>query len=111
MARRLIVSLAAAAALTLAGCGTIGLDKHVGGEPALLCKARDGTAVLDDKLAGGAQWHLSVNRRFRDGDMMCSLLMQADLNKAELGKAMMDSGVRIIVPADEAPPKAIDKPL
>jgi len=60
-----------AAGLVLAGCDTLN-SYGVGGEPVLMCKFRDSTAHIDDKLAGPAQAHASVVRRFHDGDVLCA---------------------------------------
>jgi uncharacterized protein YceK len=98
MARRLI-ALALLAALS--GCSTLN-QYGIGGEPALLCKARDGTAVLDDKVAGGAQWHVSVQRRFRDGDLMCRTMLKGTLAATEAYQAAEDAGI-VLVPVPAAP--------
>ena len=59
------------AALALAGCGTLN-GYGIGGEPVLMCKHRDSTAHIDDKLAGPSDVHASVVRRFRDADSLCA---------------------------------------
>ena len=59
--RHFILSLAA----LLGGCGSI----QVGREPKLLCTY--GYAVIDDMIVGSKATHLSVIRRFVDGDLLC----------------------------------------
>jgi hypothetical protein len=53
----------------LAGCSTMN-DLGIGGEPLLQC--RKGQATLDDRIAGPDQAHLSLVRRFKDGDLLCA---------------------------------------
>lgn len=64
------------AVVLLAGCDTIN-SYGLGGEPVLMCKARDGTAHIDDKLIGQEKVHASVVRRFSDADRLCEAVKPA----------------------------------
>lgn len=53
----------------LSGCSTIN-NLGIGGAPVLAC-SKSGKAFIDDKLAGSADVHGSVVRRFADADALC----------------------------------------
>ena len=55
--------------LFLSACSTLH-EYGIGGPPRLLC-AKDGTAVLDDRIAGPDAVRVSLVRRFVDGDGLC----------------------------------------
>lgn len=57
------------AAVALSGCSTIN-NAGIGGAPVLAC-SKSGKAQIDDKLIGSEGVHLSVVRRFQDGDPLC----------------------------------------
>ena len=57
------------AAVLLTGCGTLN-SLGIGGEPKNTCA--NGVASIDDRIAGSDQVRVSVIRRFRDGDKLCS---------------------------------------
>ena len=53
------------------GCSTLN-EYGIGGDPVLMCQYRDGAAYIDDKLAGSADVHGSMVRRFKDVDVLCA---------------------------------------
>jgi hypothetical protein len=67
----LLLSIAALLVQLLPGCSTLN-GYGIGGEPVLMCKHRDSTAHIDDKVAGPSDVHASVVRRFRDADSLCA---------------------------------------
>lgn len=69
MIRLLIVLVLGVLVLFLSACSTLA-EYGVGGPPRLLC-AKDGTAVLDDRIAGPDAARVSLVRRFMDGDGLC----------------------------------------
>lgn len=60
----------------LSGCDTLN-SYGIGGEPELVCKYRDGTAAIDDRIAGKDAMHGSMIRRFKDADELCAKLKAA----------------------------------
>lgn len=86
MKRTILIALACAAAFSLAACDTLH-SAGIGGEPTLFCRARDGTGHLEDKVAGPDSARVAVNRRFRDGDLTCHLLLRATLQEGEAAAA------------------------
>lgn len=69
------IILAIAAAAALSACSTLN-NYGIGGEPLLVCKSRDATAFLDDRVLGSVAVHGSLVRRFADGDSLCAALMK-----------------------------------
>lgn len=54
--------------LFLSGCST--LNRYgIGGPPRLVCASH--VASIDDRIAGSDDMHLSLVRRFTDGDTLC----------------------------------------
>jgi hypothetical protein len=50
------------------GCSTLN-NYGIGGPPRLACA--DTKAAIDDRIAGSDDMHLSLVRRFADGDALC----------------------------------------
>lgn len=56
-------------ALAVTGCSTLN-DYGIGGAPRLVCTTS--AAAIDDRLLGSDDMHLSLVRRFADGDALCT---------------------------------------
>lgn len=73
IAQALLLGLIIGILTLCVGCSTVN-EYGIGGPPVLLCGKS--AAYIDDKLAGSDEVRLSLVRRFKDGDPLCSQLRQ-----------------------------------
>lgn len=84
--------------LALSGCSA--LNRYgIGGPPRLACAGA--VAAIDDRIAGSDDMHLSLVRRFSDGDPLCPQAEPPqDVRPAAAAQAERDQAARARGPSE-----------
>lgn len=77
--------------LWMSGCSALN-SYGIGGPPRLACAS--GGAAIDDRIVGSDDMHLSMFRRFSDGDPLCKPAVIEDVAPSAAAQAERDQAAR-----------------